>query len=142
MRTDYDRIYYRSTETPDSPSSVPTVTLADSGILSIEHSDTKLRITGCTSYVLTDMHLIFTTSQHLLKFIHLNSSTLDIPPDEPENDERCRSIERGAKLVMVMPSVYSLSFSLGWYQEESAAEGLQERLFDLSYAESRFEHLA
>lgn len=33
---------------------------------------------------------------------------MDVPPDEPETDERCRSIERGARLVTVMPSTYSL----------------------------------
>lgn len=31
-----------------------------------------------------------------------------MPPDTPELDERCRSIERGAKLVTVMPSLFSL----------------------------------
>lgn len=31
-----------------------------------------------------------------------------VPPDEPEADERCRAIERGAKLVTVIPSAYSL----------------------------------
>ncbi len=33
---------------------------------------------------------------------------LEIPPDTPESDERCRSIERGAKLVTVMPSIFAL----------------------------------
>ena len=33
---------------------------------------------------------------------------LEIPPDTPEIDERCRSIERGAKLVTVMPSIFAL----------------------------------
>jgi elongator complex protein 1 len=32
----------------------------------------------------------------------------EVPADEPEKDERCRSIERGAKLVTVIPSTYSL----------------------------------
>lgn len=31
-----------------------------------------------------------------------------MPPDTPELDERCRSIERGAKLVTVMPSLFAL----------------------------------
>jgi len=31
-----------------------------------------------------------------------------VPADEPEKDERCRSIERGARLVTVMPSAYSV----------------------------------
>jgi len=33
---------------------------------------------------------------------------LEVPPDDPQNDERCRSIERGARLVTVMPSKYSV----------------------------------
>ena len=33
---------------------------------------------------------------------------LEVPPDDPENDERCRSIERGAKLVTAMPTNMSL----------------------------------
>lgn len=33
---------------------------------------------------------------------------LEVPLDEPEKDERCRSIERGARLVTVTPSGYSL----------------------------------
>lgn len=31
-----------------------------------------------------------------------------MPGDEPQTDERCRSIERGAKLVTVMPTTYSV----------------------------------
>lgn len=33
---------------------------------------------------------------------------LEVPADEPQKDERCRSIERGAKLVTVMPTTYSV----------------------------------
>ena len=33
---------------------------------------------------------------------------LEVPADEPQTDERCRSIERGAKIVTVMPTVYSV----------------------------------
>ena len=31
-----------------------------------------------------------------------------MPPDTPESDERCRNIERGARLVTVMPSIFAL----------------------------------
>ena len=64
---------------------------------------------GCTSFTLTPAHLIFTTTQ-LLKFVHLaqNVETLEIPADNAESDERCRSIERGARLVTVMPSIFAL----------------------------------
>ena len=40
---------------------------------------------------------------HLIKV-----QDLDVPPDAPEADERCRVIERGAKLVTVMPSILAL----------------------------------
>ena len=65
---------------------------------------------GCTSYLVTRSHLIFTTSQHLLKFVHLvaEAEALEVPPDTPESDERCRSIERGAKLVTAMPSIFAV----------------------------------
>jgi elongator complex protein 1 len=33
---------------------------------------------------------------------------MEIPPDDPEKDERCRSIERGARLVTAMPTNMSL----------------------------------
>lgn len=33
---------------------------------------------------------------------------LEIPPDEPQKDERCRSIERGARLITAMPTTYSV----------------------------------
>jgi elongator complex protein 1 len=38
----------------------------------------------------------------------LTSLDMEIPPDTPESDERCRSIERGARLVTVMPSIFAL----------------------------------
>src|SRR5205809_693563 len=33
---------------------------------------------------------------------------LEVPPDDPEADERCRTIERGARLITAMPSSSSL----------------------------------
>lgn len=65
---------------------------------------------NCTSFILTPSHIVFTTTSHLLKFVHLGSDPerLEVSPDEPETDERCRSIERGAKIVTVMPSTYAL----------------------------------
>ena len=33
---------------------------------------------------------------------------LELPPDTPESDERCRSIERGARLVTAMPSIFAV----------------------------------
>lgn len=38
----------------------------------------------------------------------LTMTDLEIAPDDPENDERCRSIERGARLVTAMPTTMSV----------------------------------
>jgi elongator complex protein 1 len=85
-----------------------TIGLTASGVLHVLSDYKPLKITGCTSFALAPSHLIYTTSQHLLKFIHLHDGELEVPADEPEKDERCRNVERGAKLVTVMPSAYSL----------------------------------
>lgn len=64
---------------------------------------------NCTSYLVTPSYLIFTTSQHLLKFVHMTEADrMIVPADTPEADERCRSLERGAKLVTVIPSIFAL----------------------------------
>ncbi|KAL8930229.1 MAG: hypothetical protein Q9208_000846 [Pyrenodesmia sp. 3 TL-2023] len=108
---------------PDSP--VPlaldeSTTKASAGVFQLTDSGSllvngKVLVRGCTSYLVTPSHLIFTTSQHLLKFVHIfpetesmESTALEIPPDTPESDERCRSIERGAKLVTAMPSIFAV----------------------------------
>lgn len=97
--------------------------LSDNGSL---FANERLLARNCTSLLVTPAHLIFTTGQHLLKFVHMARVDgelpyflfwtiqlnfildLDVPPDTPEVDERCRSIERGAKLVTVMPSIFAL----------------------------------
>jgi len=33
---------------------------------------------------------------------------MEVPPDDPETDERCRSIERGARLITATPTNMSL----------------------------------
>ncbi|KIV88894.1 hypothetical protein PV10_08525 [Exophiala mesophila] len=82
------------------------VSLSSSGYLTF---DNNVIVRDCTSYILTSQHLVFTTAQHFLKFAHLTDSPdLHIPGDTPEVDERCRSIERGAKIVTVIPSTYAV----------------------------------
>lgn len=72
-------------------------------------ANTRLLVRNCTSFLVTPAHLIFTTTTHLLKFVHITEvHDLEIPPDDPEIDERCRSIERGARLVTAMPTSLSL----------------------------------
>jgi elongator complex protein 1 len=76
----------------------------------------KVLAKNCTSFLLTPAHLIFTTTTHMLKFVHLASAngspldvdSLEVPNDDPEKDERCRAVERGAKVVTAMPSSLSL----------------------------------
>ncbi|CAK4027346.1 kinase complex, IKAP component [Lecanosticta acicola] len=82
--------------------------LTAGGLLHVQSASQTLKISSCTSFVVTRTHLVYTTGTHLLKFVHLHSGELEVPPDEPEKDERCRNVERGAKLVTVMPSAYSL----------------------------------
>jgi elongator complex protein 1 len=83
-----------------------TIALSRTGIL---YANQRILCRNCTSFLMTPFHLIFTTSQHLLKFVHLAGvDDLEIPLDEPEKDERCRSIERGAKLITGIPSNYSV----------------------------------
>ncbi|KAF7186676.1 Elongator complex protein 1 [Pseudocercospora fuligena] len=82
--------------------------LTATGMLHVKSDIQALKVSGCTSFAVTATHLIYTTSSHLIKFVHLHDGQLEVPPDEPEKDERCRNIERGAKLVTVMPSAYCL----------------------------------
>ncbi|OTA53478.1 IkappaB kinase complex, IKAP component [Hypoxylon sp. EC38] len=73
------------------------------------YANSRLLLKNCTSFLVTPAHLIVTTTNHLVKFIHLvDVDNLEVPPDDPENDERCRNIERGARLVTAMPTNMSL----------------------------------
>ncbi|CAL3971291.1 unnamed protein product [Diplocarpon coronariae] len=73
------------------------------------YTNSRLLVKNCTSFLLTPAHLIFTTTTNLLKFVHITKvDDLEVPPDDPEKDERCRSIERGARLVTAMPSSLNL----------------------------------
>ncbi|KAJ5232465.1 hypothetical protein N7468_005421 [Penicillium chermesinum] len=82
------------------------ITLTRSGGL---FANKRVIAKNCTSFLVTPAHLLYTTSQHLLKFVHLNRvEDMEIPEDTPETDERCRSIERGSKLVSVIPSIFGV----------------------------------
>ncbi|KXJ96912.1 IKI3 family-domain-containing protein [Microdochium bolleyi] len=73
------------------------------------YANSRLLMKNCTSFLITTAHVVVTTSNHLVKFIHLTEEdSMEIPPDDPETDERCRSIERGARLVTAMPTNMSL----------------------------------
>ncbi|KAI9801398.1 MAG: hypothetical protein M1825_003377 [Sarcosagium campestre] len=77
------------------------------------YADDRMLANNCTSFLVSQSHLVFTSTQHLLKFVHMDRvQDLEVPLDEPERDERCRSIERGAKLVAIMPSGSSLTLQM------------------------------
>jgi elongator complex protein 1 len=59
-----------------------------------------------TSMALTDSHLLITTAQHTLRFVHLNRTEFKplLESTDSVNDERIRQIERGSLLVNVIPS--------------------------------------
>lgn len=61
-----------------------------------------------TSIVCTDKHIVYTTSNQLLKFVHLTGTELILPDDTPEVDERCRAIEKGGVIVHIIPSTYAV----------------------------------
>ncbi|KAL9058161.1 MAG: hypothetical protein Q9162_001885 [Coniocarpon cinnabarinum] len=69
---------------------------------------------NCTSFLVTSLYLLITTTTHRLKFIELDGLPTDfyVPSDDSPTDERCRSVERGAKLVAVMPSVYAVTLQV------------------------------
>lgn len=77
--------------------------LSSSGKL---YANNTLLASAVTSIEITESFLLFTTAQHYLQFVHLNS--LDFKPiplvGEGVVDERVRAIERGSILVSVMPS--------------------------------------
>ncbi|KAI1388739.1 IkappaB kinase complex, IKAP component [Hypoxylon trugodes] len=93
-------------EVIDLAGNVIAVGLSRNGHL---YANSRLLLKNCTSFLVTPAHLIVTTTNHLIKFIHLvDVDNLEVPPDDPEKDERCRNIERGARLVTAMPTNMSL----------------------------------
>ncbi|CAJ2511583.1 Uu.00g072080.m01.CDS01 [Anthostomella pinea] len=93
-------------EVIDLAGSVIVIGLSRNGHL---YANPRLLLKNCTSFLVTPAHLVITTTNHLVKFIHLTEvDELEVPPDDPEKDERCRSIERGARLVTAMPTNMSL----------------------------------
>ncbi|KAI1766571.1 IkappaB kinase complex, IKAP component [Hypoxylon sp. FL1150] len=93
-------------EVVDLAGNVIAVGLSRNGHL---FANSRLLMKNCTSFLITPAHIVVTTTNHMVKFIHLvDVDNLEVPPDDPEKDERCRSIERGAKLVTAMPTNMSL----------------------------------
>ncbi|KAM4066889.1 IKI3 family protein [Hirsutella rhossiliensis] len=74
------------------------------------YANSRLLAKNCTSFTVTPSHLIFTTGNHFVKYVHLTPEVqgLEVPADDPEKDERCRSIERGSRLVVAIPTNMSI----------------------------------
>ncbi|CAL9729265.1 elongator complex protein 1 [Monosporozyma unispora] len=70
------------------------------------YANQTILTSAVTSIEITEDLLLFTTAQHYLQFIHLNSTKFKTLPVVEQNveDERVRAIERGSILVSVMPS--------------------------------------
>ncbi|EPS37147.1 hypothetical protein H072_9211 [Dactylellina haptotyla CBS 200.50] len=70
----------------------------------------RLVLNGVTSFATTNRHIIITTTQNFLKFLPIASDTEEfyVPPDDAAGNELCRSIERGAKIVTVIPSTFAV----------------------------------
>ncbi|CAD6505212.1 BgTH12-00706 [Blumeria graminis f. sp. triticale] len=69
------------------------------------YANSRLLVKNCTSFFVTPLHLIFTTTSHVIKFIHITLlENLEIPQEDTETDERCRRIERGAQLLLAIPA--------------------------------------
>ncbi|KAL6852908.1 putative elongator complex protein 1 [Amphichorda felina] len=74
------------------------------------YANSRLLAKNCTSFILTPSHLIFTTNNHFVKFVHITSNVddLEVPEDDPEKDERCRNVERGSRIVTAIPTNMSI----------------------------------
>ncbi|KAK6535140.1 hypothetical protein TWF694_001618 [Orbilia ellipsospora] len=70
----------------------------------------KTLLNGCTSFIVTGRHIIVTTIQNFLKFIPITPGVenLRVSPDDAGGSELCRIIERGGKLVTVIPSTFAV----------------------------------
>ncbi|KTW29713.1 hypothetical protein T552_00920 [Pneumocystis carinii B80] len=84
--------------------------LSDTGKL---FANDHLISNNCTSFICCKEYLIFTTTLHLVKFVKLTSKVEDfiIPSDEATN-KNIRSIEKGAIIISVIPSITALIFQM------------------------------
>ncbi|KAG5513707.1 hypothetical protein PMAC_000745 [Pneumocystis sp. 'macacae'] len=72
----------------------------------------RLISTNCTSFICSKEYLVFTSS-NLAKFVKLTPNVEDfvIPSDNVTNIE-VRSIEKGAKIISIIPSITALIFQM------------------------------
>lgn len=106
--------------------------------------DGKACANQVTSFAVTDNHIVYSASNHLLKFIHLRTKSdgFQIPGDTPEVDERCRAVERGSLIVTVIPSIYAVVLQMPRgnletiYPRILVLAGIRKHIADLSYKEA------
>ncbi|CAB4257267.1 similar to Saccharomyces cerevisiae YLR384C IKI3 Subunit of Elongator complex, which is required for modification of wobble nucleosides in tRNA [Maudiozyma barnettii] len=74
------------------------------------YANKTLLTSAVTSLEITDNFLLFTTAQHNLQFVHLNTTKFQALPmvENDIEDERVRAIERGSVLVSTIPSKASV----------------------------------
>ncbi|OKL58783.1 hypothetical protein UA08_05682 [Talaromyces atroroseus] len=105
-----DTHWAASTSISDNQEQNILISLTRTGAL---YANRRLLAKNCTSFTITPAHIIFTTTQHLLKFVHItNVEDMEVPADTPETDERCRSIERGGRIVTVTPSNFAVTLQM------------------------------
>lgn len=111
---DFELVVTSSDDSDDTEPAMTAFGITSNGKL---FADNKQVASAVTSLKTTESHLLFTTAQSQLCFIHLKSATgnfeydiFQTNNDNNENsiDERMRQIERGSLLVNAMPSKYSV----------------------------------
>lgn len=70
--------------------------------------DGDVLLSNCTSFLLTDEFLVLTTSDHWLRFFPFAGistwHSTPMPTDQNYSEELGRKVERGARLVVILPS--------------------------------------
>lgn len=126
------------TSSEDSLTRFRAISLDSSQQLSVEN---KIRAKDVTSYATTATHLMYTTTSHFLYFVHLNGDAeeLSFHTGTDSSDERVRAIERSAKIVTVIPSIYAVILQMPRgtletiYPRIMVLAGIREHVRNLNY---------
>lgn len=84
------------------------------------------------------------SEQDLISGPRLTAKALEVPPDAPSVDERCRSIERGAKIVTVVPATSALILQMPRgnletiYPRALVLAGIRQCISDRKYKKAFF----
>lgn len=103
--------------------------------------DQKIQAKDVTSYATTASHLVYTTTSHFLYFVHLKGGSQDLHfhTGTDSSDERVRAVERGAKIVTVIPSIYAIILQMPRgnletiYPRIMVLAGIREHVRNLNY---------